>query len=152
MKNKKPDSEATAHRERLKAAGLRCTTARIAVLERLTQARRPLSHADVADALVPEGYDRVTVFRNLVEFAEVGIASRVDLGDHVWRFELRGASEHHEADHPHFVCVDCGEVSCLSEINVSIKPSRGAKKSTSPVGQITEIVFKGHCAQCAAAC
>ena len=148
MKEKKPVVEMATIRDRLKQVSLRCTTARIAVLRRLMQASKPLSHADVADALAPEGFDRVTVFRNLVEFSEVGIASRVDLGDHVWRFELKGEGQHHEADHPHFVCVDCGEVSCLSEVNVSIKPARGAKKTVSSVGEITEIVFKGHCTQC----
>ena len=79
--------------------------------------------------------------------AEVGLLSRVDLGDHVWRFELRGDAQKHEDDHPHFLCTECGEVSCLSGVTVSIKPTRGAKRSA--LGKVTEVLLKGRCNHCA---
>ena len=138
-----PDNSLLHARELLKEASLRCTTARIAVLRQLLAASSPVSHADVADVLEPEGFDRVTVYRNLVEFAEVGLANRVDLGDHTWRFELRRGKTSHAADHPHFICVDCGEVSCLPDVSINIKQSRGAKRA--PLGDVTEIVLRGHC-------
>lgn len=140
-------NESDPIRERIRAAGLRATAARIAVLRELTSATAPLSHADVAEKLHAAGFDRVTVYRNLVELADVGIATRVDLGDHTWRFELRRPSETaHVTDHPHFLCVDCGTVSCLPGVSVNVNPS--ADKESPPVGEITEVLLKGHCGNC----
>lgn len=139
-------SEADPLRDRIRGVGLRATAARIAVLRELTQASTPLSHADVAEKLGEAGFDRVTVYRNLVELADVGIASRVDLGDHTWRFEVkRETSKEHKSEHPHFVCVDCGEVSCLPGVSVNVTENKDAK---APVGQITEVLLKGHCGNC----
>ena len=134
-------------RERLRAAGLRATSARIAVLRILSQASTPLSHAEVAEMLEPGGFDRVTVYRNLMELSDSGIASRVDLGDHTWRFEVKTEnSQGHKSEHPHFVCVDCGEVSCLPGVSVSVDESQRVKSE--PVGKITEVLLKGHCGNC----
>lgn len=116
------------------------------MLRRLTAATTPLSHAEVAEALAGDGFDRVTVYRNLVELAEAGLAVRVDLGDHVWRFELRREGAQHQQDHPHFVCVDCGGVACLAGVTVSVHPARGAKRAA--FGQVTEVVLRGHCVRC----
>src|SRR5215470_8812898 len=95
-------------RQRLRAAGLRCTAARLWVMQQLVDASRPLTHAQVAEVLRPRGFDRATIYRNLIELTEAGLVTRIELGDHVWRFELRGPGGSHERDHPHFVCVDCG--------------------------------------------
>ena len=134
-------------RSRIRSAGLRATAARMAVLRELAAAGTPLSHADVAEKLAPAGFDRVTVYRNLMELADAGIASRVDLGDHTWRFEVKSAgSKEHVSEHPHFVCVDCGEVSCLPGVNVSVSDSKELKSPS--MGQITEVLLKGHCGNC----
>jgi Fur family transcriptional regulator, ferric uptake regulator len=127
----------------LSRASLRCTSARLAVLRKLMAATSPVSHAEVAEGLEADGFDRVTVYRNLVEFAEAGLANRVDLGDHTWRFELRRSTASHAADHPHFVCLDCGAVSCLPDVSVNIKQRRGAKQA--PLNDVTEVVLRGHC-------
>ena len=81
-------SESLAARvESLRGAGLRKTAPRLAVLEVLERARRPLSHAEVAESLAAEGLDRATVYRNLVALSEAGLVRRSDHGDHVWGFE-----------------------------------------------------------------
>ena len=135
-----------AARKRIRDAGLRCTDARLAVLEYLDVAASPQTHAEVAEGLTSFGFDRATIYRNLVELSESGLLSRVDLGDHVWRFEARASGKSHEQDHPHFVCVDCGEVSCLSAVSVSISTKPGAKAA--PIRDVTEVLLKGHCGQC----
>src|SRR6476469_6903011 len=104
-------------RNSLRAAGLRSTTSRVAVLQHLSAAGKPVSHADIADVLVPQGFDKSTLYRCLVELADAGLLARLDAGDHAWRFELRG-EEHSGGDHPHFVCVDCGQVTCLPNVEV----------------------------------
>ena len=49
-------------------------------------------------------------------------------------------------EHPHFVCVDCGKVTCLPDVEVKIAPAKGSK-SSSP-GDVTEVFLKGHCKEC----
>ncbi len=133
-------------RVRIREAGLRCTAARLTVINVLSRSKSPLSHAEIAATVAPLGFDRATVYRNLIEMAEAGLLSRVDLGDHVWRFELRGEGQEHANDHPHFLCTECGEVSCLSGVKISIKPARGAKQES--FGAVTEVLLKGRCTHC----
>jgi Fur family ferric uptake transcriptional regulator len=140
-------------RAALREAKLRSTTSRVAVLQHLASSTTPLSHAEVADALVPTGFDKSTLYRCLVELADAGLLSRLDAGDHAWRFELRSharggqrSQQHEDSEHPHFVCVDCGKVECLPEVEVKITPPKGSKSS--PVGEVTEVFLKGHCKEC----
>lgn len=141
-----PPNTTETIRRRIRDAGLRATAARIAVLQELATAASPVTHAQMAEKLADSGHDRATIYRNLVELAEAGILSRIELGDHVWRFELRGAGEAGGAEHPHFVCVDCGEVSCLPNGSVSIQQDSGAKADS--IGTVTAVLLKGHCNQC----
>lgn len=132
-------------RTALKAAQLRCTASRIAVLQFVSRQAAPQSHADVAEALVPEGYDKSTLYRCLVEMADAGLLSRLELGDHAWRFAFHTGAAHHAADHPHFVCVDCGKVECMPDVKVQVHPKKG---KTPVAGRITEVTLKGHCTAC----
>ena len=127
-------------------AGLRATRSRLAVLDVLRRHREPVTHGEVADVLADEGYDRATVYRNLIDLAEAGIARRSDLGDHVWRFELVGDAGESEV-HPHFVCDDCGAVSCLPEGAVQVQAVRGAPKALRGGG--VEVRVSGLCDTCA---
>jgi Fur family ferric uptake transcriptional regulator len=146
MKSSTSESGRDDLRSRIRTAGLRSTMARVAVLERLQTAAAPLSHAELADVLVPLGFDRATVYRNLIDLSDAGLVARTELGDHVWRFELRPQGGEHVADHPHFVCVDCGEVSCLADVSVDISPTPGSKSSV--IGELTEVLLKGRCGRC----
>jgi Fur family ferric uptake transcriptional regulator len=134
-------------REALSGAKLRRTSCRLAVLQHLSRMIGPVTHADVADKLVPEGYDKSTIYRSLIELSDAGIANRLDLGDHVWRFELRGEETHKSIDHPHFTCVDCGKIMCLPEVKVDIGVNKGSK-APAAVFQVTEVLLKGHCGAC----
>ena len=119
-------SEIDEIRALLRAAGLRCTAARLAVVQSLRRADSPRSHAEVADELVPLGFDKATVFRNLVDLADAGLVIRSELGDHVWRFELRSEEDPDGGGHPHFVCVDCGSVTCLTDVEFNEATKRRA--------------------------
>ncbi|XXF77663.1 Fur family transcriptional regulator [Myxococcaceae bacterium GXIMD 01537] len=137
----------TDYQERIRGAGLRSTAPRVAVLRELEGARSPLSHAELVDALGSEGYDRVTIYRNLTDLTEAGLVVRADLGDHVWRFELRRESGQHAGTHPHFTCTDCGTVSCLPDEAVKLASTRGAPKSVA--ARKVEIQLRGLCDRCA---
>jgi Fur family ferric uptake transcriptional regulator len=128
----------------IRRAGLRSTSPRVAVLRRLVAATTPASHGELAELLAAEGMDRTTVYRNLVDLTEAGLVQRTDLGDHVWRFELKRTTD--EPRHPHFTCTDCGTVACLPEVTLSVKPGRGVPKSLSR--QKVEIQLRGKCDDC----
>jgi len=131
-------------RTRIREAGLRGTSARIAVLQHLLAATAPLTHAEIANELVPQGYDKATVYRNLIDLTEAGIVSRSELGDHVWRFEVRPPGDEHGGEHPHFVCVTCGSVTCLGDVKITPRK----KAEWSDIADISEVLLKGHCVKC----
>ncbi|HEY1696675.1 MAG TPA: transcriptional repressor [Polyangiaceae bacterium] len=131
----------------IRGHGLRSTGPRVAVLAFLGRAAAPLSHTEIHDALAGHGFDRATIYRNLVDMAEAGLLFRSDLGDHVWRFERRdtqGAKE--DTGHPHFVCIDCGEVSCLPGQAVSVRAATGAPRALRTKN--VEVQIKGRCDDC----
>lgn len=133
-------------RSRLKKAGLRTTAPRMAVLRYLETADLPVSHSDLVGELSGNGFDRVTIYRNLKDLAEVGLVARTDLGDHTWRFELRGQRESHLSAHPHFTCTACGTVSCLPHASVDLKVGRRMPWKSSQ--KALQISLQGLCSQC----
>lgn len=146
MSGIRPSAE--EHRKRLRESGLRATSARVAVLNTLVAAKRPLSHAEVCDLVADGGFDRATVYRNLIDLVDAGVAKRTDIGDHVWRFELvDGAASHETEGHPHFVCTDCGAVSCLPTGAVAVKAVRGAPRSLRKSAKV-EVHLRGLCDAC----
>lgn len=132
-------------RKRLRNAGLRATQSRLLVLAHLTKVARPTTHGEVAEALEESGLDRATVYRNLVDLADAGLARRSDFGDHVWRFEVPHEGEDHADSHVHFVCKSCGAVQCLPEDTVEIKPRPGVPRGLH--GEI-EVNISGTCNTC----
>ena len=127
---------------RIRAAGLKWTAARGAVLLALSDAERPLSHAELVELVAGQGFDRATVYRNLMDLTGGGLVARADMGDHVWRFEVKAADD---PMHPHFMCTLCGVVSCLPETAVSMRTP--ALKAA--VHRVDDVLLKGACAACA---
>ena len=131
-------------RQLLSRVGLRTTAPRTAVLRWLQQAPAPATHAEIAADLVPVGVDKATVFRSLNDLVEAGLVSRTELGDHVWRFELRDPDHLERGQHPHFVCIDCGRVTCVHDLDLT----RTVLKLLAQVGHVTEILIRGRCLSC----
>lgn len=107
-------------RAAIRRTGLRATRGRIVVLGRVLAADGPLSHAELADAL--SGFDRATVYRNLMDLADGGLLRRFDV-DHVWRFEALSLDPD-DPRHFHFVCTDCGQVECLPVLGFEVTDDR----------------------------
>lgn len=131
-------------RRRLREAGLRATSARIAVLDYLSAQHGPVSHQEACDALAGMAVDKSTVFRALQDLTESGLARRLELGDHVWRFELAktGAKvSSGDQGHPHHLCVDCGQITCLTPKDVKLNVSKS-------IGSVAEILLRGTCPDC----
>lgn len=131
-----------AFKEQLRRAGLRATRSRVTVLEALQSKSSPTSHPEITELLAEDGWDRATLYRNLIDMTEAGLLRRVDLGDHVWRFELAGT---HDAEaHPHFLCTACGDVSCLPALRL---PAGTDLPRALQQGQVT-IQLRGLCDAC----
>jgi len=134
----------TDARRALRDAGLRVTEQRLRVYEALQKADRPMSHPEMVALLPQDGMDRTTVYRILMDLTERGLAHRRDLGDHVWRFDLRGPdARRHEQNHPHFSCIECGALECLPLDSVTLSPTLASRPAT-------EIHLRGRCPRCAA--
>ena len=144
---RKKEPELAELRTLLRAAGLRSTGPRIAVLRWLSRSSSPVSHPELFEALAHEGFDRVTLYRNLVDLAEAGIVRRTDHGDHVWRYELKTSEDGHDNIHPHFVCTDCGEVACLPDVAVKIVTS-GGEAPRSVRSRNVAVQLSGRCNHC----
>lgn len=139
-------TERDQFRDRIRESGLRSTAPRVAVLACIERAGVPMSHGEICDALKDEGFDRATLYRNLVDLAEAKLLTRTDLGDHVWRFDLRREGGGHETEHPHFTCTDCGEVACLPDVQVRIEAEAGTLKSLAESS--VQVQLRGRCDDC----
>lgn len=133
--------------DELHAAKLRATPARLAVLDALRRATAPVTHAQLARQLSTRGWDAATIYRNLMAITDADLVVRKDHGDRRWRFESRSTSDETTHTHPHFLCTDCGGVSCLPEVEVKLPPGRGLPRSAH-AGRF-EVQFRGVCDRCA---
>lgn len=129
----------------LKKHGLRATSQRLAVLEILTASTRPLSYSEVLEQLDSDGCDPATVYRNLVKLEEVGLAQIVSRAEGMARYEMVLDSKAHQHTHPHFLCVDCGEVSCLPTSSV---PMVEADERWSDSVKHAMVQLQGSCPDC----
>ena len=149
-----PHPEPEGLRDRIREAGLRVTETRLAVLEALQHADRPLSHAEVMGLLAEDrDWDRATVFRNLADLAKASLLQRYDLGDHVWRYEVAGApkagspADSHDNAHPHFMCTECGDVQCLPGVELRLQGTGEAPQAVR--ARSVEVQLRGLCDTCA---
>ncbi len=100
-----PHGNDAENRDALRAAGLRATAQRLAVLHAFDEAAgHHLSADDVHrhHAVAEAGVDRSTAYRILANLVAVGIIKEVRFHDGVSRFEVQ------RRDHHHAVCTRCG--------------------------------------------
>lgn len=132
----------TSHiKDELRAAGLRATGSRVAVLRCVREANKPVALADVVERLGVDAPDRATVYRNLVDLADAGILRRAHLGDS-WRFE-GGA----QVEHAHFVCTRCGGVECAPEVSLQLESSGKGSPHAVKEGDF-QVQLHGVCDEC----
>ena len=130
-------------RTAVRGAGLRATPSRIAVLHLLRSTGSPVSHSDVVAKLTSQAWDPATIYRNLTDLSDVGLARRTDVGDHIWRFEA--VNDEHDTAHPHFVCTECGTVECLPELELTVRRSKAPRAVRQ---RQVEVHVRGLCDAC----
>ena len=104
-----------------------------------------MSHSDLIQALKEHTWDPSTLYRNLIDLAEVGLLRRSEFVDRTWRFEV--SCEHGHPDHTaHFLCRECGEIACLPELVVTPSGRESVPRALL-YGQV-ELQILGQCDSC----
>ena len=129
----------------LRERGLRATAARIGVLEVLHEERSPMTHEQVMENLPGGVHDKASIWRILSDLADSGLLRRMDLGDRVWRYELIDSCRAVTDDHSHFLCTDCGEVSCLPPLEIRARHGELPKVL---MGAQFQVRATGTCSNC----
>ncbi|MFJ4037675.1 Fur family transcriptional regulator [Microbacterium sp. NPDC090007] len=142
MLDSQPDAAADAL---IRGAGLRVTATRVAVLEALRD--RPHATADDVYArlvgLLP-GTSKQSVYNALGDFADAGLARRIEPAGHSGTFELRVGDNHH-----HVVCTRCGRIDDVDCV-VGEAPCLHAPEGSGFVIETAEVTFWGVCPDCRA--
>lgn len=134
-------------RELIRAKGLRATSSRIDVLVVLHESARPMAHEQVMESLRGGVYDKASVWRILSDLADANILRRMDLGDRVWRYELRDECRSVPDDHAHFLCESCGDVQCLPPL---VLQTQDGAMPTALAGAEYRVRVMGRCVECVA--
>ena len=127
----------------IRAAGLRVTTPRLAILEALQHA--PHSSAEqlflsVRPAL--PGTSAQAVYGVLAAFTEAGLVRRFDPPGTAALFECRVGDNHH-----HLLCIRCGKVTDVDCV-VGAAPCLSPSDSSGFAILSAEVTFNGICLQC----
>lgn len=128
----------------LRAAGLRRTPARVAVLTRINALARPTSHADLQAVPELSDIDDITLYRTLATLVEAGLVHRVHGIDGVWRYcaQPQGRAGC-PGNHAHFLCTTCGGMTCLVDQPLPRVPVPAGAEV-----QGRHFVVHGRCAAC----
>lgn len=131
--------------EILSKAGLRITRQRETVLRLMLENGFPMSHAEINGAL-DKPLDKVTLYRTLQALTDAGIVHQVQGQDGAWRFCAHDAeAEGCPGGHPHFLCLGCGKMTCLSNQSIPrVEVPEGVKVDGK------QLVVYGYCAECGA--
>ncbi|HBS08549.1 MAG TPA: transcriptional repressor [Microbacterium sp.] len=138
-------ADAESAESAIRAAGLRVTSARLAVLDALRE--HPHASADAIFADVDRrapGTTLQSVYNALGDFAGAGLVRRIQPAGQPMRFEVRIDDNHH-----HLVCTSCGrveDVDCVTGEAPCLHPSQMHGFTLSQA----EITFWGRCASCSA--
>ncbi|MDX1934877.1 MAG: Fur family transcriptional regulator [Capsulimonadales bacterium] len=142
MKSEKLDERILA--ERLRAAGLRVTGPRLAVL---TAVRGDGRHPDVTE--IAEAARRrlgtlsvQAVYDNLDVLVEAGLVRRIQLSGQPARYEARVGDNHH-----HIVCRRCGATADI-DCAVGAAPCLEPSADHGYVIEEAEVIFWGLCPRC----
>jgi Fe2+ or Zn2+ uptake regulation protein len=129
-------------RAAIRAAGLRVTKTRLAVLAALAATDGARSHGELMRELAEE-HERTTVFRALGALTRTSLVRRVDLGDRIWRYRHAGISDDPRAIAASFVCTNCGAIEELRRLELAMtRPPRAI------VRREIEVLVQGRCNDC----
>jgi Fur family transcriptional regulator, ferric uptake regulator len=131
--------------ETLKKANLAKTAQRVAVLENIIRAERPLTANEILENVSDEiTINRVTVYRILSTFLNSNIVREIGLDHGATHYEMACI---HNPVHPHFRCRRCGKIICLPPLTLSQAWDWLTQPSDFSVERI-DVQLVGLCANC----
>jgi Fur family ferric uptake transcriptional regulator len=128
----------------LTEAQLRCTPGRAAILEVLLATAKPVTRKDIAARIGKTRLDKVTIYRALDRFVEVGLVHKAYMDKRAWHYELAHNCSQSQC-HPHFMCTGCGQTHCLVEVS----PPVVSDMKNGFVVHRQQVRLEGLCPQCA---
>ena len=140
------DARAVDTAARLRAAGLRVTDSRRAVVDALIE--RPHASADELFAVVARTLPATSlqsVYNALGDFVDAGLARRIEPAGRPGLFELRVDDNHH-----HLICSRCGAVEDVDCV-VGAAPCLTPADAHGYAVQVAEVTFWGICPACSTA-
>jgi Fur family transcriptional regulator, ferric uptake regulator len=132
----------------LRLAGLKSTKPRYIILESLLNFPRNHFSSDDIHGIIPGANPHIgiaTVYRTLSLFEQMGIISKLDFGDGVYRYELKRPDENHH--HHHLICKHCGSISEVEEDLLDALEDQILRKYDFVVND-HELKFFGLCKNC----
>ena len=132
---------------RLRKAGQRVTSQRLAVAAALASSSRQVTAQELWEQMRPSHRQlgRATVFRTLEALSEAGLARRLEREGHVYAYVACRPAHHH-----HLACRVCGTVEEIGEELVA-EISRRARLDLGFQIEDARLDFYGVCRNCAAA-
>ena len=130
----------------LAEAGLEGTPNRLLVFQVIGGSERPLSAQEIlAEVNRSRDVNKVTVYRILELLVENRLVDRISSGDRSFRYGL-APNENHQP-HPHFFCVNCGRMQCLSPDALSLDMESIRNSVPGSVNGV-QIRLDGCCSEC----
>lgn len=130
----------------LKSTGLEATANRLLIMEVIGSNNTPLTAAEVLRTVErTQPINRVTVYRILDLLVEHHLLERISASGRATHFGM--APNKHHPSHPHFYCVSCGLINCLSPESLTIRSENLQKTFPGRIQRI-EIRVEGLCNTC----
>jgi Fur family ferric uptake transcriptional regulator len=134
----------------LRVAGFRRGGARRAVLELLDAQACARSAIEIEETLRHESHgerivSRASIYRILAELEALGLVSKLEVGQAMWRFEAARGGEHH---HHHLICDRCGTVAPFRDEELERAIRHASERVALDVSE-HEVVLHGACERCA---
>lgn len=131
--------------EKIKQKKLRPTNARVAILNILAHAKKPLTVQEIIEhqSIAPLSLDPVTVYRTIESFYIRSLIRRIELGEGKYRYEIKTDTNHHH----HVVCTSCHMIVDVSDC-IGIREINSIEKSTGFQINDHALEFFGLCIKC----
>jgi Fe2+ or Zn2+ uptake regulation protein len=106
----------------LDSVKLKRTEPRRMILGVLLATGKPQTADEITSAIGKGCPNKVTIYRTLESLVEAGLVHRAFIDERSQHYELADKCTEHQC-HPHFVCSDCGQMHCMTEVSVPMATS-----------------------------
>jgi Fur family ferric uptake transcriptional regulator len=89
--------------------------------------------------------NKVTLYRILDLLVDRRIIARLSGGDRAFRYGMGSTSQH--PDHPHLLCLECGELECLGPEMIPRFKKRAVVRGKGVIRSV-DVRYKGVCENC----